>query len=48
MPVSAHAIQAWDFDGNQRKGLCKCIEALVCNGGLLLVVMPGILNMGGF
>jgi hypothetical protein len=47
MPVFAHAIPLLDFDGNLHIKQCKCIAALVCNDGLLLVVMPGKLNMGG-
>jgi hypothetical protein len=48
MHVFAHAIPLLDFDGNRHIKQCKCIEALVCNGGLRLALMLGKRYKVGF
>jgi hypothetical protein len=48
MPSFAHAIQALGFYGNQHKGLCKYIEALVCSGEPHSVVVLRKRYKGGF
>jgi len=44
MPYVDHAIPLLDFGGNLHIKQCKYIEALVCNGGLLMVVVLHRLN----